>query len=291
VTLLSKLYGGSLRPSDPRRFIIEAVVAAMQADGVVTKDELETLERNLAEHEMFAGLSAEATRVLVEMATDSIALAGSCLRRVPFIARGLPARSHRMAAYAVACEIAFSDGETPQELAYLDELRQAFLLGDDEAQAIFEAARRRQGMQEVESRTRQMVGLMPWYLECMALMASIDGTVTAAERQALRGVLKNVGDLNVLPERELETAIDASFRRIAGKEPEVCLRNIAPALESVSDRYWGAVYTAVIAVADGYTHWRQVWLLSSVAEAFRLNDQQMDQAMQTARMFPLPKSA
>jgi tellurite resistance protein len=288
VTLLSKLYGGTLRPGDPRRYLIEAIVGAMQADGVVTRDELDTLERNLAEHEMFAGLSQEATRVLVEMATDSIALAGGCLKRVRFIARGLPARTHRMAAYAVACEIAFSDGETPQELAYLNELRKAFLLGDDEATALFNAAQKRQGMAEVEWRTRQLQGLMPWYLECMALMAAIDGTVTAAERHALSGVLKNVGDMSILGERERDDAIEAAFRRIAGKEPESCLRAMSSGLETGSDRYWAAVYTSVIAVADGYTNWRSVWLLGSLQEAFRLSDDQMERAMQTAKLFPIP---
>jgi hypothetical protein len=290
MTLLSKMYGGSLKPGDPRRYLIEAIVGAMQADGVVTKEELDVLERNLAEHEMFAGLSNEATRMLVEMANDSIALAGGCLRRVPFMAKGLPARAHRMAAYAVACEISFADGESPAELLYLDALRKGFLLGDDESKALFEAAKRRQGMAEVEHRTRQMQGLMPFYLECMALMAAIDGTVTEAERLAVRGVLRAVGDMAVLGERELQDAIDAAFRRINGKDADVVLKGVAPALETITDRYWAAVYTAIIAVADGYTNWRQVWLLGSVQEALRLNDEQMDKAMATAKLFPIAKA-
>jgi uncharacterized membrane protein YebE (DUF533 family) len=289
VNLLSKMYGGSLRPADPRRYLIEAIVGAMQADGVVHKEELAILEENLQEHEMFSGLPPEVTRIMIEMANDSIALAGGPLRRVPYLAKGLPSRTHRMAAYAVACEIAMSDGETQEERVYLEHLQRAFLIADEDAGTIYEAAKRRQGMREVEELTRRLQGLMPFYLECMALMASADGTITAEERGAVRGVLRSVGDMQVLGERELDSSVEAAFRRIEGKDPDVCLRGIVPAMETLSDRYWAIVYMGIIAIADGYTQWRQIWVLGSGQEYFRLTDDQMDRAMETARLFPVRK--
>jgi tellurite resistance protein len=266
------MYGGSLRPADPRRYLIEAIVGAMQADGVVQKEELAILEENLQEHEMFSGLPPEVTRMMIEMANDSIALAGGPLRR------------------AVACEIAMSDGETQEERDYLYQLQRAFLIADEDALTIYEAAKRRQGMREVEELTRRLQGLMPFYLECMALMASADGTVTAAERGAVRGVLRSVGDMQVLGERELDSSVEAAFRRIEGKDPDVCLRGIVPAMETLSDRYWAIVYMGIIAIADGYTQWRQIWVLGSGQEYFRLTDDQMDRAMETARLFPVRKT-
>jgi len=292
VNLLSKMYGGSLRPKDPRRFLIEAMVGAIQADGVVNPEEIEVLEHNLQEHEMFAGLSRNITRVLVEMAEDSIAFAGGVLNRVPYMAKNLPSRSHRLAAYAVACEITLADGPEPEEAeqTYLDMLKAWFLLGEDEAKAIFDAARRRRGMAEVEERTRQMQGLMPFNVECMALMACADGNVSVAERQALRGVLRNIGDMAILSNRELDDVIDDAFRRVEGKDGDREIVRIANAMETSSDRYWAAVYMMILAYADGLRDWREVWLLGSAQEALQLSDDDMDRAWQSARLFPVRAS-
>lgn len=291
MNILSKMYGGSLKPADPRRFLIEAIVGAMQADGVVQKEELEVLEINLQEHEMFAGLNPRVTKALVEMANESIAFAGGPLRRVPYMARGLPSRSHRLAAFAVACEITLADGAIPApgEKAYLDLLKAWFLLGDEEAKALFEAAKRKRGMHEVEDRTRHMQTIMPTNIECMALMAAADGRVTSAERNALIGVLRNLGDMAVLSLDEIEDSVDNAFRSLEGKEPDREISKVAKLLEEPSDRYWAAVYMMIIALADGYGDWRQVWLLGSAQEALQLTDEQMDRALATAKLFPVGK--
>ncbi len=291
MNLLSKMYGGSLRPHDPRRFLIEAMVAAIQADGVVAQEELDVLEASLQEHEMFAGLKPDITRVLIEMAGDSIAFAGGVMRRVPYMAKNLPSRSHRMAAYAVACEIVLADDPVPAEAEqeYLDYLKTWFLLGEEEAKAIFQAAGRRRGMAEVEERTRQMQGVMPYNIEGMALMACADGNVSSAERQALRGVLRNIGDTAVLGDNELEDLIEDAFRKVEGKDGDREIVRIANGMETPSDRYWAAVYMMILALADGHRDWRQVWLLGSAQEALKLTDDDMDRAWSTAKLFPIVK--
>ncbi len=286
MNLLSKMYGGGLRPADPRRFLMEAIVGAMQADGVVTKEELEVLETSVSELEMFSSLSPDAVKALIDIGNEAIAFAGSAIRRIPYMAKGLPSRAHRLAAYAVACEIALADGESPPEALYLRHLKQHFLLGDEEAKAIFEAAKKRRAMAEVEARTLKMQDLMPLYLECMALMASADGTVTDSERRALVGVVRSIGDMAVLGEAELENAVDGAFKRIAGKDGDREISKIAQQMSS-SDRYWAAVYMCIIALADGNRDWRNVWLLGSAQDAFKLTDRQMDQAMNSAKLFPI----
>lgn len=284
------MYGGSLKPGDPRRFLIEAMVGAIQADGVVKQEEMDVLEENLADHEMFSGLSKDITRALIDMAQESIAFAGGPLRRVPYIAKGLPSRSHRMAAYAVACEIVLADGPMPEaaEAAYLNILKKWFLLGEDEGTRIFDAAKRKRGMTEVEDLTRGMQAIMPYNLECMALMAAADGTVTAAERNAVLGVVENVGDMAMLGDGDLGAAIDAAFKKVDGKDPDREVVRIASAMATTSDRYWAAVYMMIIAFADGYNDWRQVWLLGSAQEALRLDDEAMDRAWASAKLFPIP---
>jgi tellurite resistance protein len=284
------MYGGTLRPSDPRRFLVEAIVGAMSADGVIQPAELDVMERNLQDHEMFAGLGQQVVTMLVEMAQESIAFAGDCHKRLPAIAKGLPSRSHRLAAYAVACEVAFSDGSNAAEVSYLEGLKRALMLGEQEAREIWDAATDMRGMQKVEELTRDLQSMLPWYLECMALVAAMDGTVTAAERNAVAGVLKHMGDMAALGERERSDAVEAAFRRIQGKDPDTELRNVATALRAATDRYWAAIYMMVVAVAEGYTNWRQIWLLSSAQEAFKLSDTDMDRGMATAKLFPVPKA-
>src|SRR5262245_57060663 len=122
MNILSKMYGGSLKPNDPRRFLVESIVGMMQADGVITQDELDALDRNLQEHEVFGGLTPDLTKILIDMAKESIAFAGSPRRRVPYMAKGLPSRSHRMAAYAVACEVGLADELSPVEELYLKDM-------------------------------------------------------------------------------------------------------------------------------------------------------------------------
>jgi len=289
VNLVSKMYGGPLRPGDPRRYIVEAIVGAMQADGVISDEELEVLETSLAEHEIFSGLNSDATKLLIDVANEAIAFLGSAIRRIPYMARGLPARTHRMAAYAVACEIALADGEAPAEVLYLRALKNNFLLGDDEAKAIYEAAKKRRGMSEVEDRTRKTIALVPTFIECMALMAAADGEVTDSERRALVGVLTNVGDMAVLSDRELADTVAAVFKKIEGCDPDREIARVAATLDSPGDRYWAAVYMMIIAVAGGVRDWRQVFLLGSAEDALKLDDQQMDRALATAKLFPIPR--
>jgi uncharacterized tellurite resistance protein B-like protein len=266
---------------------MEAIVGAMQADGVVTKEELEVLETSVAELEMFSSLSPEAVKALIDIGNEAVAFCGSAIRRIPYMAKGLPSRSHRLAAYGVACEIALADGESPPEVLYLRHLKQHFLLGDEEALAIYEAAKKRRAMSEVEQRTLRMQDLMPLNIDCMAFMAAADGTVTDAERRALIGVLRNIGDMAVLSDDELQAAVNDAFRRIAGKDADREIAHIAQQMSS-SDKYWATVYMCIMALADGQRDWHNVWLLGSAQDAFKLTDRQMDQAMNSARLFPVP---
>jgi len=96
------LLGGGLRPNDPRRFLIEAMVGAIAADGVVDPREQQMMEQQIAHHPLFQGLGAAAARTLIALSNDAIKFAGSSVARVPAIAKGLPARIHRLAAFGMA---------------------------------------------------------------------------------------------------------------------------------------------------------------------------------------------
>ena len=92
---------GALRPNDPRRFLVEAMIGAMNADQKIDPREQEMIQRRMAEHAMFAGLSPQNARLLLELATDAVNFAGSANARISAIAKGLPARLHRFTAMAM----------------------------------------------------------------------------------------------------------------------------------------------------------------------------------------------
>src|SRR5438445_13422749 len=93
------LLGGGLRPNDPRRFLIEAMIAAMFADGIADPRETAVMTRQIGEHPLFRGLGQSAARTLVDLSNDALRFAGGAVNRAPAIAKGLPARIHRLAAY------------------------------------------------------------------------------------------------------------------------------------------------------------------------------------------------
>ena len=51
------LLGGGLKPNDPRRFLIEAMIGAMNADGVVDPRETAAIEQQIASHPLFIAYS------------------------------------------------------------------------------------------------------------------------------------------------------------------------------------------------------------------------------------------
>src|SRR5687768_18323145 len=99
MSFLRKMFSGRVQADDARRFLIEAMLGAMEADGDVTEDEMETLQGNLEKHELFSGLTREELNRFVDLAADAIRDAGGGRARLPAIAKGLPSRGQRLAAY------------------------------------------------------------------------------------------------------------------------------------------------------------------------------------------------
>jgi len=288
MSFLRKMFSGKVHTEDPRRYLVEAMLGAMEADGEVTDEEMEVLQKNLEGHDLFGGLLPEETARLIDMAADAIRGAGGGNKRLEAIAKGLPARSHRLAAYAMACEMCVSDADLPEsEINYLDALQRALALSDDDAHEVFEAARRDSGLMTLEEKTSRMRDMLPRFVECMALMANADEEVHFEEMIGIRAVLRNIPDMAVLTREELDTAIENAIERVKGKNTQSELKSIADSIGDPADRYWTTVYMMIIALADGKSDWREVAFLKSVEGSFGLTDTQMDSAMETARMFPM----
>ncbi len=287
MSFLRKMFSGKVNAEDPRRYLVEAMLGAMEADGEITAEEMEVLQSNLEGHDLFEDLLPEETARLIDLAADAIRHAGGGDKRLDELARGLPNRTHRLAAYTLACEVCVSDADLPEsEINFLDALQKALNLGDDEATEIFEAARSQSGLLTLEEKARKMRELMPHFVDCMALMAAADDEVHFEELMGIRAVLRNIPDMAVLSSDELDEAIERSLERIQGKESAKELAELAGTIVELNDRYWTTVYMMIIALADGKTDWREVAFLKAVEETFGLSDVQMDQAMETASLFP-----
>jgi uncharacterized tellurite resistance protein B-like protein len=121
MSFVRQMFSGDITAEDPRRFIIEAMLAAMEADSDVTEDEMEAFERGLEENELFSALSSDERSGLIDVAADAIREAGGGRGRLESIARGLPSRGPRLTAYAMAAELCVSDADLADaELSYLD---------------------------------------------------------------------------------------------------------------------------------------------------------------------------
>ncbi len=290
MSFLRKMFSGKVTTEDPRRYLAEAMLGAMGADGDVSDEEMATFESNLANHPLFAGLSGEELSRLTDLAADAIGEAGGGKARLPAIAKGLPSRTQRLAAYAMSAEICVADRELAEsEIVFLDDMQKAFALDDLEAKDAFESARKHSGLLTLEEKSEKVRTLMPAFVRCMALMASADEEVHHEERLAMRSVLRAIPDMSVLTHPELDEAIDVAFERISGKSPPSELEGVAAEVTGQSDRYWVTVYVMIVALADGKQDWREVEFLANLKSAFKLNDSQMDTAMSTASQFPAVK--
>ena len=287
MSFLRKMFSGKVNASDPRRFVVEAMLGAMGADGEVTEEEMAVFEGSLADHPLFVQLSGEERTRLTDLAADAIREAGGGKARLPAIAAGLPSRSQRLAAYAMACEICVADRDLAEtEIEFLDGLMSALALEEGEAKELFEAARKHTGLLTLEEKSDKVRELMPSFVRCMALMAAADGEVHHEERLGMRTVLRHIPDMQVLTGDELDEAIDVALERIKDKDNVAELLAVAQEIAQPSDRYWVTVYVMIIALADGTHDWREVEFLAAMKATFGLSEGQMDTAMTTAAQFP-----
>ena len=76
MSFLRKMFSGKVSQEDPRRFLVECMLGAMEADGDVSEPEMEALQRNLEEHDLFTGLTRDEVQRFVDLAADAIREAG-----------------------------------------------------------------------------------------------------------------------------------------------------------------------------------------------------------------------
>ena len=282
------LLGGALRPNDPRRFLIEAMVGSMTADGVVSPSEQAVMERTIAQHPLFSGIGAAAARTLIDLSMDAIRFAGGSVSRVAAIAKGLPARIHRIAAYGMAAEIAVADQVLePGELGFLEALRLALRISTLEAEAIVAAAQAGQLEPFVEDRYLRIKSMISVAAEVFALRALAAGKATDQHRFEVRDFFAAIPDL-ALSRDDLDTELYRAFRRPRAPDAQVFgeLSRVAQSLPDPVDRYWMVVYALVAEMPATVPSWRVIPFVGVMQAAFQIVDTDMELAVVDALTFP-----
>jgi hypothetical protein len=291
---VNDLMGGSLRPNDPRRFLIEAMIGAMSSDGEVTPAEQTVIERQLSTHPLFHGLGS-AARTLIDLSHDALRFSGGAIARTAAIAKGLPARIHRLAAYGMAAEVAVADRRLAEgELAFLEALRVTLRISALEAGQIVQAAQAGQVSAFLDDRYLRIKNLIPTACEVFALRALARGLATDDQRFAVRDLFAAIPDL-ALSSDELGAELYRAFRRPRAPDAQVFgeLSRLAATLHDPVDRYWIVVYTLVAEVPATIPSWRVIPFVGVLQAAFQIIDADMELAAMDALTFPaaLPRPA
>lgn len=285
---VKELLGGGLRPNDPRRFLIEAMVGAMNADGVADPREVAQMQKIVADHPLFQGLGATAARTLVDLSTDAIKFAGSAIGRTPAIAKGLPARLHRLAAFGMAAEVAVADEQVVEgELSFLEALRVALRISPLEAESVVQAAHAGQVEAYLDDRYLRVKGMISVASEVFALRALARAMATDEHRFKVRDFFAAIPDL-ALTKDELDTELYRAFRRPRAPDAQVFgeLSRVAQALPDPVDRYWMVVYTLVAEPPATVPSWRVIPFIGVMQAAFHITDTDMELAVIDALTFP-----
>jgi uncharacterized tellurite resistance protein B-like protein len=285
---VSELLGGGLRPNDPRRFLIEAMICAVSADGVRDATEMQAVENQIRANPLFRGLPPLAAKTLIDLSNDAIEFAGSAVARAPAIAKGLPARIHRLAAYGMAAEVAVADSALVDgEVRFLEALRIALRISPLEARQIVDIAQDGGLADYLDDRYSRQRTLIPVVSEVFALRALARACATDEHRFKVRDFFAALPDL-ALTRDELDAELYRAFRRPRAPDAQVFgeLSRVAGTLPDPVDRYWMLVYTLVAEPPASVPSWRVVPFLGVMQAAFQVTDTDMELAVVDALTFP-----
>lgn len=277
-----------MRPNDPRRFLIEAMIGAMNADGVIDDRESLVVERQISQRPVFQGLGQPAARTLIGLSNDAIKFAGTAINRTPAIAKGLPARIHRLTAYALAAEVAAADQQFDEhELTFLEALRIALRISPSESQRMLDAARAGWVDGYLDDRYLRIRGLIGTACEVFALRALARGLGSDEQRFKTRDFFAAIPDL-ALTKDELDAELYRAFRRPRAPDAQVFseLQHVAAGLQDPVDRYWMVVYTLVAELPATVPSWRVIPFIGVMQAAMQITDTDMELATADALTFP-----
>jgi uncharacterized tellurite resistance protein B-like protein len=275
-------FTGTLRPNDPRRFLVEAMLGAMSADGKIHDEELKVMHRHIDEHEIFGGLSEANQKILLDLARDAVLFAGNSLGRIPAIANGLPGRLYRITAVSLACEIVVADTAIEStERTYLDTLRRALRITPQEYEEIFAAAREHRSSRDLDARLGAIRDLVPRAVDLVALRSLHLANLAPPHRKEMSELLGSLPDI-ALRQEELDKLVEEAYGRMHfSMSVEDMISRVADRVPDPIDRYWLTVYVMCTDPAAA-PHWRQNPYFGWLQQAFDIHPDDIDRAARDA---------
>lgn len=272
------LIGGTLRANDPRRFLVEMMVGAVHADGHVDERETALLERMLREHELFSGLPNTVHAALLESARDALVFAGGATARLEKTALALPWRLHRLAAYAMACELVAADEiVTGGEEQYLRALRRKLVIGGDEAASLLGAAREGAAMTALEELRVQSELLLPKAIRLCVANWTSTSELTGDEINRIDDAFSRMLDF-----QEVARVPRERIARMAAELPaspgDRCLE-LGSRITDYADRYWAVTYALA---AGPNRRWQSQPFLKLLRLGLEISERAMERAVSHA---------
>jgi tellurite resistance protein len=288
-------FAGVLRAHDPRRFVIEAMLGAIYADGKVGARELQLLSNHVANHPLLRGLPPASVASLLQIANDTYDFASDPHARAAAIAKGLPSRAHRLMTFALTCEVvAIDDLVVDAERAFIEELRIALRVNSSETESLLHAIEQHDLQAYVTDRLARLRTLVPSASELFAIRAFVKQRRDDRHRFEVRDFFLAMPDL-AAPMAELDGELYRTFRHSSRdmRSADDQIAELAEGVIDLVDRYWLVVYAMAFDLQhdDGRSqddHWRLDPFLAMLQRGFRIVDADMQRASQDASNFSSP---
>jgi tellurite resistance protein len=252
--------------------LVEAMLLAAMADGRFTQGQMQTLLRRVLERPEFEGTRPDELNQLVETSAQKLASAHDLKEILQSLRARLPDHKNRMLAFGLAAAVAFADQRaTRAELGLLKTFQAALGISEDEVAQIIDVIE--QGGSLAEALGEPLERL---YAEVMVLVAAVDGTMKAAESNAL--VESFAADplfAHVSPERAQAFVGEAVMALVTEGLP-MRLSVLAHTLTTHTQRVKAYRLAARIAQASGNASKGEQHILELLQASFGLADDEVE---------------
>ncbi len=161
--------------------LIEAMLLAASADGVIHAREMQTLIRRVVERPEFEGTRPEELNSLIESSAARLAGAKKLDTIIASLRERLPDHRNRLLAFGLATAVGLAERRASrEELGLLKAFQAGLGISEDEVAQIFTAVEAGQPLNEVLGEPKERL-----YAEVMVLVSVADGKVIASEAAAI----------------------------------------------------------------------------------------------------------
>jgi tellurite resistance protein len=251
--------------------LIEAMMLAASADGVVEPRELQILIARVIERPEFEGTSAEALNAMVEGAVRSLAAAKNLDDVLSSLRDRLPEHRNRLLAFGLSASIAFADRKaTREELGLLKTIQSALGISEAEVQRVVEVVQRSESLTEVLGEPPEML-----LTETMVLVGAADGVVREAELMTMFENLAGDPVFRDVSRSAAEAALKTAIANLVAEGLPKRLSVLARGLTTGAQRRKAFQLAVRVAKSEGGPRHAELRVLELLQSTFGLADDEV----------------